>query len=172
MNPPSMWSSMPARMFSDEVLRVMTSMEQHSGEIIGKKKKDIMVGGHVFGKHLKDVKAAAKAAAKKSDDPNEKIEVDGVDLNGMKENEILKKYYVDYKKSCHHSSSGIAKQEEANKLNKLFKMFSKEELAQQTRFFSEMAYEQVIQERENEDAVDKGDENDDGDGRGLDVDMN
>ena len=165
------WGKVPARMFSDEVLRVMTSMEQHSGEIIGKKKKDIMAGGHVFGKHLKDVKAAAKAAAKKSDDPNEKIEVDGVDLNGMKENEILKKY-VDYEKSRHHSSSGIAKQEEANKLNKLFKMFSKLELAQQTRFSSEMAYEQVIEERKNEDAVDEGDDDDDSDDIGSDVYMN
>merc|ERR1712087_179320 len=67
------WNKVPARSFTDEVLRVIKSMDGRR-EIAGKKKKEIVAGGHLFGKHLKEVKAAAKAAAKKSDDSNKKIE--------------------------------------------------------------------------------------------------
>ena len=153
------WNRVPACSFTGEVLRVMKSMEGHRGEIDGKRKKDIMAGGHVFGKHLKDVKAAAKAAAKKSDDSNRKIMVDEEDLTGMKENEILKKY-VDYEQSQHHSTSQTAMNEESAKLDKLFKLFSKVELAQQTRFSSEMTYGRKFDEGEEEDA--------DGDGGSVD----
>ena len=86
------WNKVPARSFTDEVLRVMKSMEGHRGEIVGKRKKDVMAGGHIFGKHLKEVKAAAKAAAKKSDDSNKKIKVEGEDLIRMREINTLKKY--------------------------------------------------------------------------------
>ena len=154
------WNKVPARSFTDEVLRVITSMSGHR-EIVGKKKKEIVAGGHLFGKHLKEVKAAAKAAAKKSDDSNKKIEVDGDDLTGMKENEILKKY-VDYEQSQHHSTSQTARKEEAQKLDRLFKLFRKIELAQQTRFSSEMTYGRKFEEGEKDDTDDDGDSVDGG----------
>merc|ERR1712157_127428 len=87
----------------------------------------------------------------------EKNEVNGEDLTGMKEHEILKKF-ANFESSQHHTSSQSARQVEQNKLDKIFKLFSKVELAQQTRFYSEMAYDKTIQEREDE-----GDEDDDND---------
>ena len=154
------WNKVPARSFSDEVLRVIPFMEGHRGDVLNKRKKEIMLATHVFGKHLKEVKAAAKEAAKKSDDPKkkEKNEVNGEDLTGKKEHEILKKFVM-FESSQHHTSSQSARQVEQNKLDKIFKLFSKVELAQQTRFSAEMAYDKTIQEREGED--DEEDDNDD-----------
>jgi hypothetical protein len=110
---------------------------------------------------LKEVKAAAKEAARKSDDPKkkDKIEVNGDDLTGKREHEILKKY-VKFESSQHHTSSQSAREEQQNKLDELFKLFSKKELAQQTRFSSEMAYGKTIQEREDGD--DEDNDNEDG----------
>ena len=154
------WNKVPARSFSDEVLRVIPFMEGHSEDIVNKRKTEIMSATHVFGKHLKEVKAAAKESAKKSDNPKkkEKNEVNGEDLTGKKEHKILKKF-VKFESSQHHTSSQSARQVEQNKLDKIFKLFSKVELAQQTRFYSEMAYDKTIQEREDED--DEDDDNDD-----------
>ena len=153
------WNKVPARSFPDEVLRVIPFMEKHRDDIVTKKKKDIMSSAHAFGKHLKEVKAAAKEAARKSDDPKkkDKIEVDGDDLTGKREHEILKKY-VKFESSQHHTSSQSAREVEQNKLDELFKLFSKKELAQQTRFSSEMTYGKTIQEREDEDDEDNGNE--------------
>ena len=69
----------------------------------------------------------------------------------MKENDILKKY-VSYEQSQHHSTSLTAREEEAAKLDKLFKLFSKVELAQQTRFSSEMTYGRKFDKGEEDDA--------------------
>ena len=79
----------------------------------------------------------------------------------MKENEILKKY-VDYEQSQHHSTSQTARKEEALKLDKLFKLFRKVELAQQTRFLSEMTYGRKFEEGEKDDTDDDGDSVDGG----------
>ena len=78
------WNKVPARSFSDEVLRVLPSMEIHREDIVTKKKKYIMSTVHAFGKHLKEVKAAAKEAGKKPDESKKKkkIEVNGEDLTG------------------------------------------------------------------------------------------
>ena len=76
----------------------------------------------------------------------------------MKEHDILKKF-VNIESSHQHTSSQSARQVEQNKLDELFKLFSKMELAQQTRFSAEMAYDKTIQEREGED--DEDDDTDD-----------
>ena len=93
------WNKVPARSFSDEVLRVILvipSMEIHREDIVTKKKKYIMSTAHAFGKHLKEVKAAAKEAAKKSDDPKKKKKIvvggEDLDLTVLREHEILRKY--------------------------------------------------------------------------------
>jgi len=122
------WSKVPARSVSDEIMRVIPSMERHRTDIVNKSKKHIMAANHPFGEHLKAVKAAAKAAAKKLDDQEKTIEVDGEDLAGLTENEILKKY-VNSELSQHHSTSESAKKEEQNKLDALFKLFTRVELA-------------------------------------------
>ena len=142
-------------------------MERHRTDIVNKSKKHIMAANHPFGEHLKAVKAAAKAAAKKLDDQEKKIEVDGEDLAGLTENEILKKY-VKSELSQHHSTSESAKKEEQNKLDALFKLFTRVELAQQTRFSSAMTYAKAIQEKDDTDDDDDGDEDDDD----TNVDMN
>ena len=65
-----------------------------------------------------------------------------------------------FESSQHHTSSKSAREEQQNKLDELFKLFSKKELAQQTRFSSEMTYGKTIQEREDED--DEDNDNEDG----------
>ena len=65
-----------------------------------------------------------------------------------------------FESSQHHTSSQSAREVEQNKLDELFKLFSKKELAQQTRFSSEMTYGKTIQEREDED--DEDNDNEDG----------
>merc|ERR1712238_412555 len=101
-------------------------MERHRTDIVNKSKKHIMAANCPFGENLK----AVKAAAKKLDDQEKAIEVDGEDLAGLTENEILKKY-VKSELSQHHSTSESAKKEEQNKLDALFKLFTRVELAQQ-----------------------------------------
>ena len=54
------WNKVPVCSFSGEVLRVIPFMEGHEANIVNKKKKEIMSATHVFGNHLKEVKAAAK----------------------------------------------------------------------------------------------------------------
>ena len=103
------------------------------------------------GERWKAVKAAAKAAAKKSDDQEKTSEVDGE--AGLTENEIRKKC-VNSELSQHRSTSESAKKEEQNQLAALFKLCTRVELSRQTRFSSVMAYAQTIQEKEKEDPDD------------------
>ena len=83
------------------------------------------------------------------------------------ENEILKKY-VNSELSQHHSTSESARKEKQNKLDALFRLFTRVELAQQTCFLSVMAYTKTIQEKEDTNNDNIGDEDD----NDTNVDMN
>ena len=59
-----------------------------------------------------------------------------------------------------HTSSQSARKVKQNKLDELFKLFSKKVLAQQTHFSSEMAYDKTIQQREDDDEDNVNEEGD------------
>ena len=145
------WSSVPVNSFYDELLRVIPTFQPLGlrGEI---KTKILKKGNKIdLGAYLVRIKELAKSEEKNND-------IDDEDVSDKSEDYILRKF-IKFGESQHHSNSASKKEEEKEKIQKIFDYFSTD-LSKRARFTTERTYIQHKEASLEDEGGDNGDEDD------------